>query len=424
MKKNFLAGLVFFLIAYPIYPLAVTDSANAPLLAETLFNPGTGLSITSASLTSSPGYYPAAFFTDGPMGIADGIIIANGNASDALPPNTSTETGVHMGVDGDDALISLITGEPVLAYDTIVLEIHFDVDAATNSLSFDFIFGSEEYPEYRGSQYNDSFGVFLNGDQIVFDDTGAPITINGPYFDPAGGKVQVPPDNGLEYDGSTMVLNTQAPLVAGSVNNILKIVISDVADGVLDSGVLLAGLKGDPEIVGTPGTRPHTQTPTATPSPSETPFISATITMTHSITETHTITKTKTVTPTVSNTPTITVTNTHTPTLTVTPTVTQTMVPFVMDLEGSFPNPFVDETRIVYWLSREAEVEVKIFTVSGEVVREYQGIHGHRGHNSFLWNGRNRAENNVASGVYIYRITGRTRYDEVYSFIDKMTCVR
>lgn len=400
-KRVIFAAAIFIILSAALYPFSVSNTTDADNLAAALFDPGTGLTVTYASLVPTDTYYPAALFYNGPMSIPDGILLASGEAENALPPNESTGMTTMMGLPGDNALVSQIVGESVSAYDTVVLEIHFDAGPSVNSFSFDFIFGSEEYPEYINEEFNDCFGVFLNGSQIVYDDTGAPITINGPYFT-EGNNVKTPPENGMEYDGSTTVLNTKAPVTAGSAGNVLKIVISDVADQKLDSGVLLAGLKGGPDIVGTPFTGPYTPTVTPTLTQTRTFTHSPTITPTHTITQTHTITKTHTVTPTITPTP----------------------VNFVMELEGSFPAPFKDKAKIVYRLSREAEMEVKFFTVSGEVVNEFRGIDGRRGYNAFAWDGKNSAGREASSGVYIYRIKARTPYGETAVFTSKVTRVK
>lgn len=47
-----------------------------------------------------------------------------------------------------------------------VAVLEFDFIPTGDSISFRFVFGSEEYPEYVCSQYNDVFGFFLSGPGI------------------------------------------------------------------------------------------------------------------------------------------------------------------------------------------------------------------------------------------------------------------
>lgn len=163
-------------------------------------------------------------------------------------------------------------------------------------------------------------------------------------------------------------------------------------------------------------TRTYTATATATPSFTETfthtPQVSPTVTQT--VTPSHTHSMTHTITPTHS----------VTPTLTITPTPTATMVPFIMSLEGNFPNPFDRDTNIVFWLSRDAAVNIKIFSVSGELVALAENIEGVAGYNNFYYNGRNRAQKNLASGVFIYMITGETVYGEKAQYTSKFSVVK
>jgi hypothetical protein len=459
-KKLVYTALAFVLFAGPARAFSITNTDNANTLAAAFLLPGSGITITGASLnysipvTVTAGAYPTGTYVQGPLGIGDGIIVTNGLATNALPPDISASTSYDLGLPGN-TIVDQIVGMPVASLDTIILTLNFNVDAWVNSIAFDFIFGSEEYPEYVGSQYDDAFGVFLNGNlrtnQIVFDSTGNPVTINSPFF--YSTNVQIPPANGMGYNGSTSMLTTKAAVTPGSTNNTILIVISDVKDAIYDSGALLSHFRGSGEIVVTPVTekltptptytvtQTNTDSPTATISPSWTMSETYTITQTHTatptmtetytVTETHTATSTFTITDTVTPTYTVTETSTDTYTSTVTPTFTVTMtatntpVPFVMDLKGNFPNPFSGRTNIVYWLSRDAKVDVKIWTVSGEVVRHDQDIDGKTGYNTFVWDGINRAGREVSSGVYIYKIHAKAVvYGDEAAFVRKMGCVR
>jgi hypothetical protein len=70
----------------------------------------------------------------------------------------------------------------------------------------------------------------------------------------------------------------------------------------------------------------------------------------------------------------------------------------------NYPNPMKDKTVIVYHLSKEVPVEIKILTIAGRLVKEiYPGISRY-GANYAEWDGRDRLGRKVSNGVYYYVI--------------------
>jgi hypothetical protein len=116
-----------------------------------------------------------------------------------------------------------------------------------DTLLFNFAFGSEEYPTYVGTQYNDAFGIFLsgpgisglqnvsqlpNGDFVSINNVNS--GINSGYFI----ANPLPNATGLTYGGFTQNLQVFALTTPGLTYH-FKIMITDVGDHSLDSGVLL-----------------------------------------------------------------------------------------------------------------------------------------------------------------------------------------
>ncbi len=183
-------------------------------------------------------------------------------------------------------------------------------------------------------------------------------------------------------------------------------------------------------ISGTCGTPTDTVTASNTCTPSRTPTNtpSGTLTSTASFSPTSTVTSTPSPTSTPSRTPPPTFTSTATATITATktqtPTATPTPKPLHLTLKNNFPNPFKDDTNIVYHLTVDADVTIKIFTISGEIVLAQKGIKGMSGYNNFYWAGRNTKNEGVASGVFIYKITAGTNRGEYESATSKLACVK
>jgi hypothetical protein len=126
------------------------------------------------------------------------------------------------------------------------------------------------------------------------------------------------------------------------------------------------------------------------------------------VTETASPSVTETNTRTYTHTPTPTATGSETASPTPSATASETPGEFYLILHGNHPNPAMGYTYIVYELGREAEIEVKIYTISGEKVREIKD-NGNGGRNSIYWDIRNKNNRNVSSGVYIYSIEARDK---------------
>ena len=84
------------------------------------------------------------------------------------------------------------------------------------------------------------------------------------------------------------------------------------------------------------------------------------------------------------------------------------------------PNPFNPTTTIKYGLSEPAVVELQVYDLTGRLVRTLVTGEGQReGRYEVVWNGQNALGQNVASGVYLYRLIAGN-----YSEIRRMTLVK
>jgi len=75
----------------------------------------------------------------------------------------------------------------------------------------------------------------------------------------------------------------------------------------------------------------------------------------------------------------------------------------------NFPNPFNPETWIPYQLAHDSDVKIRIYSVSGEIVREVDlgykpaGVYLDKSRAAY-WDGRNHTGEQVSSGIYFYSI--------------------
>lgn len=80
-------------------------------------------------------------------------------------------------------------------------------------------------------------------------------------------------------------------------------------------------------------------------------------------------------------------------------------IPNEFVLLQNYPNPFNPTTNIIYELSENSIVTLKIYDVLGQEIRTLiNGENQSSGRKSVSWNGKNNLGENVASGVYIYQI--------------------
>ena len=238
----------------PEMPIASELSINTAATAEQMFNTifGEGVQLVAntaaySGATMSSGIYTGALGTIAGISPTNtGVILSTGNVADftnssgTTNTNTAAGTGIDVtgGIDSDSQL-NAVAG--MNTFDGAILTASFIPDG--DWLTMQFVFSSEEYPEYVNQNVNDAFGVWVNG-------TFVPVSIS------VAGNVAIDEINAArnenlyqsntgdqfntEMDGLTYVLSLKAPVNAGQVNTI-KIGIADGGDAIYDSNLLIMG---------------------------------------------------------------------------------------------------------------------------------------------------------------------------------------
>jgi hypothetical protein len=209
------------------------------------------------------------------IGIVNGFIMATGDVNLAAETNNTgsrslgTTNPQFTGNDLD--LQSLISGTQ---YDKCVVE--FDFVPMGDTLRFNYVFASEEYPEFVCSGFNDVFGFFISGPNPLGGNyvnqniaripsslnpltyTNTPVAINTINPWPTGSSysstgcssidanwqaysvyyVTNPSGGPYQYDGRTVPLPVEIAVICGQTYHI-KLAIADILDGLWDSGVIL-----------------------------------------------------------------------------------------------------------------------------------------------------------------------------------------
>ena len=75
----------------------------------------------------------------------------------------------------------------------------------------------------------------------------------------------------------------------------------------------------------------------------------------------------------------------------------------------NYPNPFSSSTTFTFYASQQCEVKIKIYTTRGALVQTLDGIIADPAINQVYWDGLDRDGDELANGVYLYKIIARAR---------------
>ncbi|KIC00860.1 hypothetical protein OA88_17595, partial [Flavobacterium sp. JRM] len=262
---------------------------------------GSGVVLSVPTLVKGVRAKQIAVFSGGTnagLEIDRGILFSTGDAtSDLSNRNKSLAAGSNP--NGNSAIDpDLATLDNSASYDAAVYTFKVTLDAKMTAIRIFFQFGSEEYPDYVGSTFNDVFGFFISGPGVTGTQNIAKLpssnreisvnSVNGGklgvsktgangvpgtdlqqtnYYINNGHKNDGTTNDGIgpkpvfvEYNGLTKRLSYDlTQLTPGATYN-FKIAIADVGDGSYDSGVFIdvitasygADLSVKKEVVGTP----------------------------------------------------------------------------------------------------------------------------------------------------------------------------
>ena len=244
--------------AISVNQLGGTLNANG-LVTELIDTSNSQITISGIKFIGT--YQALGTFSDGMvdgLGIESGVILTTGKVFNAIGPNSCYKTTTVNRRAGDSSLNALESGS--FTYDASVLE--FDFILQGDTLKFEYVFASEEYPEWVGSKFNDIFAFFLDNQNIaIIPNTSTPVAINtinkwlnSQYYHdneyPSPSNITDYNKNicqpGIstpfltEFDGFTTVLSAVAKVTPGKKHH-MKLVIADRGDFSLDSAVFIKG---------------------------------------------------------------------------------------------------------------------------------------------------------------------------------------
>ena len=218
---------------------------------------GPGLSISNLTVSRGVAGQYGVFAGGGSiLGVESGMFMNTGNLwTWQAPNNNAAYSYVTKVIYADPDLVTISSGAK---YDPAIIE--FDVVPQGDRVNFVFSFGSDEYPEYVCSRFNDAFGLFvsgpgLNGTQnaAFMPNTRDAIAVNNVNGGAPGTKADGTAcnlgntayfvDNGngsgsatTQLDGHTRPITASlSGMIAGQVYHV-KLALADAGDPGYDSG--------------------------------------------------------------------------------------------------------------------------------------------------------------------------------------------
>ena len=241
--------------------LQVNDEFTDEELIEDVFLKGFCGNVSNIEAVGESFSVGHFFNGDDIIGIDKGIIISCGDIRAASQPNSDTETTTIIGTSGDKDLSIIATAAVFDASG-----ISFDFVPLGNRVSFNYVFASEEYCEWVGTEFNDVFGFFVSGPGIdgEFSNNGINVarlpgsdefvsinTVNHRTnqelyvknelaADATRCAIPFAPrfDENIEFDGFTLPLKAEFDVVPCETYTI-RLIVGDVNDELYDSAVFL-----------------------------------------------------------------------------------------------------------------------------------------------------------------------------------------
>lgn len=218
-------------------------NASALAMANAIF--GNGVTVVGANY-SGPNLSSATFtngqLAPGVLPSSSGVILSTGDVrsftQSSGDPNRSTGTSLDTTGANNNSQFNAIAGGST--FDAVWIDVDFIPTG--NLMTLQFVFASEEYPEYTNSSFNDVVGVWINGGYVPVSIGNGNTSINN--INP-GSQPNLFIDNttdlyNTEMDGFTVTMNLTIPVNPGTVNSI-RIGIADTGDALWDSNLIIVG---------------------------------------------------------------------------------------------------------------------------------------------------------------------------------------
>lgn len=293
---NYLKKQIFILIAlisgivFSQTPVTYTaNPTNAQINAALI---GSNINITGGALNFGDRATQIATFTNGngaALQMNSGVFFGTGTVAKLLTTNNATQSTDDIPTTATFSDADLATIDNTATRDVVSYSFTVTLGPKATTLNIKYQFGSEEYPDYVGSAYDDAMGFFVTGPGITgtanlarlpnnnpisinkvnygvpgFSSPATPIaaydgtqtalyTNNGHNTTVSSGKLVQNINPGpfpvaVQFNGITKLISyTLSGLTPGGTYT-FKIIIADAGDASLDSGVFINTIYGTATI--------------------------------------------------------------------------------------------------------------------------------------------------------------------------------
>lgn len=212
---------------------------DATALAQRLAGPG--VTVANASYTGAKSAV-AAYVNGTAVGLASGVVLSTGPASETLGRRDVQRLGTVFGEPGDAALDARVA--PQLTEDAAILT--FDVTTAQDAIAIRYVFASDEYAGTVQEDFSDVLAIDVDGVSCA-NVNGVPVGVHA-ISATSNAALFIDNDAGARatpFPGLTVPLECVAA-VTPNVPHRVRIAIADAGDGAFDSAVFVAegGVRG------------------------------------------------------------------------------------------------------------------------------------------------------------------------------------
>lgn len=277
---------ITMMMSVAAHAITIIPNSIAADLANSIIGPGITL-VGTPTLTGAP--VQSGTFTSGTadVGIDTGVVLSSGDVNQIPGPNkTSNPEAINHGPLGTTgygdnltstdvtalnvnppypglgyAPLDTLAGYPTLDASVLTFQFQFGDGSIGGNVGVNYLFASEEYIDYVTSVFNDSFGFFVDGNNIALTpgtlnpvsvNTINPLTNSACYINNVANTESLPVANRqITLDGLTCVLTAQAVGLSAGVHT-MTFAIADASDHILDSAVFIGAGSFSPDTGSVP----------------------------------------------------------------------------------------------------------------------------------------------------------------------------